>query len=132
MANALRRRAPARRAGVAAGVEVVSVSGTYNIDLKITVEWAREMPITEIEAPLVAFLGEPRGTREIGAFLSGYLRETDDELLPGKVSKYRIAPKSLRALLDVLEMRGAIARESGTTGGSDSSAVHWRAAAPAV
>ncbi len=126
MANALRRRAPVRSHKPSG--KFVSIAGTYNIDLKITVEWERELGLAEIETLMLPFLGEPRGDREIRALLSGYLHETDTDLLPGKVSKYRIAPNSLRSLLDALEARGAIMLANGTTSGLGNAGVRWRAA----
>lgn len=125
MANALRRRAPARsrQSAIRAGGESVSINGSYNIDLKITVEWQRELGTREIEALLVAFLDEPRSPRDVRAFLSGHLRASDADLLPGKISRYRIAPNSLRALLGILETRGTITRHAGT----ESAEVCWLA-----
>jgi hypothetical protein len=121
MANALRRRAPARSRQPSG--ESVSVKGTYNIDLKITVEWERALGLCEVETLLLPFLGEARGTKDIRAFLSGHLRESDGDLLPGKISRYRIAPNSLRSLLETLEARGAIVCDSG----AESAEAYWLA-----
>ncbi len=91
-ARRARRESPACR-------DAVLLEGSYSFEQKITVEWERQLELDAFEALLSPLLAEPRSFAEIRAFVSGALRARDTTLPAGRISKYLVSGRSLRAAL---------------------------------
>jgi len=96
--------AQARRARRAAqpGADAILLEGSYSFEQKITVEWETSLAPDELDALLAPILAEPRSFAEIRAYVSGVLRERDQALPPGKISKYLVSGRSLREALAIM------------------------------
>ncbi|MCZ6720283.1 MAG: hypothetical protein V3V17_07005 [Alphaproteobacteria bacterium] len=105
-----RRKATPAAESSAATANIVGLSGTYTMEQKITVEWDLEMPSSEFKRLLARILTEPRSFREIHSYVSGRLKERDRYLPSGKISNYRVSPRSLRKALVNLESVGFVQR----------------------
>jgi hypothetical protein len=113
MAHAFRSRKSGREAP---GTNGLCVSGTYNIEEKVTVEWERVVAIGEMVALIQRLPNRLYSRRELRSFISGHFRDSDDSLPHTKISKYRISGGSLNALLDALECEGALAQRETESG----------------
>ena len=91
----------ARRAG-RPGPGSILLEGSYSFEQKITVEWETSLALDEFDALLAPMLAEPRSIAEIRAYVSGVLRERDQALPPGKISKYLVSGRSLREALAIM------------------------------
>ena len=91
----------ARRAG-RPGPDAILLEGSYSFEQKITVEWATPLSLDAFDGLLAPILAEPRSFAEIRAYVSGALRERDQTLPAGKISKYLVSGRSLREALDAL------------------------------
>ena len=112
MAQAYRVRKAARRPkprqGSATKTLAVRLDGCYCMEQKITVEWEKEFALDEFDRLLAAILVEPRSFRQIQTYVSGMVKESDRDLPPGKISKYRVSAPSLRDALDILCKAGIL------------------------
>ncbi len=97
----------ARRAG-RPGPDAVLLEGSYSFEQKITVEWETTLAPDELDALLAPILAEPRSFAEIRAYVSGALRERDQALPPGKISKYLVSGRSLREALHAMTAAGRL------------------------
>ena len=86
----------------------VPLEGSYSFEQKITVEWERQLGLDEFDGLLSPILAEPRAFAEISTFVSGALRACDPTLPPGRISKYRVSGRSLRAALDIMVAAGRL------------------------
>ena len=91
----------ARRAGPP-GPDAVVLAGSYSFEQKVTVEWERPLGLDEFEEILAPLLAEPRSFAEIRAYVSGALKERDPALPAGRISKYLVSSRSLRAALAIM------------------------------
>ena len=82
--------------------DAVLLDGSYSFEQKITVEWESSFGLDELDGLLAPILAEPRSFAEIRAYVSGALKQRDLTLPPGKISKYLVSGRSLRAALDAL------------------------------
>ncbi len=89
---------------------VVLLDGSYSMEEKITVEWEREITLDALAALLADFLAEQRSFAEIRTYLSGVLRNSDQTLPPGRISKYRVSARSLASALERLREAGRLSR----------------------
>ncbi len=82
--------------------QALKVQGTYNLDLKVTVEWERSVTIGEVAKVLEPVLSQACELKTIRHHLAGHFRSTDEFLPPGKISKYRISRQSAQMVVDAL------------------------------
>ena len=104
----------ARRAG-RPGADAVLLAGSYSFEQKVTVEWEKPFTLDQLDALLVPVLAEPRSFAEIRAYVSGALRRCDTTLPAGRISRYLVSSRSLRAALATLVAAGRLS-QSGTRG----------------
>ena len=112
MAQAYRVKKPTKRCGprhdTVATTQAVLLDGCYCMEQKITVEWEKEIARNEFGRLLAAILTEPRSFGQIRTYVSGMLKESDQDLPPGKISKYRVSGPSLRNALETLRKAGVL------------------------
>lgn len=95
------------------GSELI-LRGTYNIDLKVTVEWERHMTLNQLAEFLLPFLYHERDVAEIRHHISGQLKATDEKLPSGRISKYRLSQQSTIKAIETLSAAGLL-RQTGQT-----------------
>ena len=91
----------ARRAG-RPSPDAILLEGSYSFEQKITVEWETSLAPDELDALLAPILAEPRSFAEIRTYVSGALKQSDQTLPPGKISRYLVSGRSLREALAVM------------------------------
>ena len=89
------------------------VTGTYNMDQKITVEWEC---LTVVDALIELFKRLPKRPyveTGIRSFVSGHFYKLDRNLPDTKISEYRVSPQSLSQILEAPEMHDVMQRDGG-------------------
>ena len=102
--------AQARRARRAErpGPDAVPLAGSYSFEQKVTVEWETPLTLDQLDALLAPILTEPRTFPDIRTYVSGTLKGRDPTLPPGKISKYLVSTRSLRAALATMVAAGRL------------------------
>ena len=91
----------ARRAGPPSP-DAILLEGSYSFEQKITVEWETSLAPDEFDELLAPILADHRSFAEIRTYVSGALKERDQTLPPGKISKYLVSGRSLREALEAM------------------------------
>ncbi len=87
------------------------MSGTYELD-KVVVEWERIVAIDELVKLFLRLSDRTYEKSELRFYVSGYLRDSDENLPDSKIRDYRVSIKSLNQVLKVLEANGAIIKSA--------------------
>ena len=105
--------AQARRARRAErpGPDAVLLAGSYSFEQKVTVEWERPLCLDEFDALLAPILVEPRSFPDIRTYVSGALKGSDTTLPTGRISRYLVSSRSLRAALATLVAAGRLTQD---------------------
>jgi len=115
--------AQARRASRAGLVgrpspDAVLLAGSYSFEQKVTVEWEKALALDAFEKLLAPILAEPRSFTDIRTYVSGKLKEDDSTLPAGKISKYLVSGRSLRAALDAMVLAERLAQSVAPNSGA--------------
>ena len=112
--------AQARRAKRAErpGPDAVLLAGSYSFEQKVTVEWERPLCLDEFDALLAPILVEPRSFAEIRAYVSGALKRCDTTLPAGRISRYLVSSRSLRAALATMVAAGRLTQDEARGSGA--------------
>ena len=96
-----------RRAG-RPGPDAVPLAGSYSFEQKVTVEWEKLLTLDEFDGLLAPILADPRSFAEIRVHASSVLKGRDRDLPAGRISKYLVSARSLRAALAVMVEAGRL------------------------
>ena len=89
------------------------VTGTYNMDQKVTVEWECLAVVDELTELIRRLPARSYTETEIRFFVSGHFYKLDGNLPDTKISEYRVSPQSLVQILETLEIRGVLQQSGG-------------------
>ena len=96
----------------------VLLAGSYSFEQKVTVEWEKPFALDQFDALLAPILAEPRSFTEIRAYLSGALKGCDTTLPAGRISRYLVSSRSLRAALATLVAAGRLTQDEARGSGA--------------
>ncbi len=88
----------------------IRVTGTYNMDQKVTVEWEYLTVVDELVELFRRLPTRSYTETEIRFFVSGHFYKLDRNLPDTKISEYRVSPQSMVRILETLEMRDVLQR----------------------
>ena len=100
------------------GPDAVLLAGSYSFEQKVTVEWERPLALDEFDELLAPILVEPRTFADIRTYVSGALKTRDPTLPAGRISKYLVSARSLRAALDAMVAAGRLAQSDAPVSGA--------------
>ncbi len=111
MVHAFRSRRPG---GNEIGDHQIAITGTYNLEHKVTVEWEQVTSIVDMERLCLRLPDRPYSRAEIRSLISGHFLELDEQLPPTKIGEYRISPTALNDVLRALENSKILTRRGET------------------